>query len=281
MMLKYKKMYYKSINYVPIPITPTPLTVVKPFNLSVNKSSKYCKNKLSSSNYETEKLQNKIRDKLKDKLKTYSQESSKISLLETLNNKTNSQINNTNNMLLNINKIISNSSNQTENSQLDINKQEENSPTFKKEAINSYCTFIEENKENSTLFSNVLNNKVKDSNNLTLNTINEKAELLSFGLESQQKQKRIEEKSEKKEVDIFLGSNKDQTSKNKGKNERNSSKIKGKYYQTPLKSENLYSKMAKELGSMSKLPLYNKIQKYNEICKEVLKKQGDLSASAH
>jgi len=41
---------------------------------------------------------------------------------------------------------------------------------------------------------------------------------------------------------------------------------------TPLK-ENSYLTKIKELGSMSKLSLCNKIQKYTEICKQVLKEQ--------
>ena len=41
---------------------------------------------------------------------------------------------------------------------------------------------------------------------------------------------------------------------------------------TPLK-ENSYLTKVKELGSMSKLSLCNKIQKYTEICKQVLKEQ--------
>ena len=41
---------------------------------------------------------------------------------------------------------------------------------------------------------------------------------------------------------------------------------------TPIK-ENSYLTKIKELGSMSKLSLCNKIQKYTEICKQVLKEQ--------
>lgn len=41
---------------------------------------------------------------------------------------------------------------------------------------------------------------------------------------------------------------------------------------TPMK-DSLYLKKVKELGSMSKLSLYNKIKKCTEVCKEVLKQQ--------
>ena len=41
---------------------------------------------------------------------------------------------------------------------------------------------------------------------------------------------------------------------------------------TPNKESSYLTKM-KQLGSMSKLPLCNKIQKYTEICREVLKEQ--------
>jgi len=46
---------------------------------------------------------------------------------------------------------------------------------------------------------------------------------------------------------------------------------------TPLK-ENSYLTKIKELGSMSKLSLCNKIQKYTEICKQVLKEQENGEA---
>ena len=41
---------------------------------------------------------------------------------------------------------------------------------------------------------------------------------------------------------------------------------------TPNK-ENSYLNKIQQLGSMSKLSLYNKIEKYTEICQEVLKEQ--------
>ena len=39
------------------------------------------------------------------------------------------------------------------------------------------------------------------------------------------------------------------------------------------KKENSYLTKIKELGSMSKLSLCNKIQKYTEVCQQVLKEQ--------
>jgi hypothetical protein len=65
--LKNEKIYKKSKKYIPMTITPSPLTILKPFHLSSSYSSKFLKKRMSSTDYEINKKNNKIRDKMKKK----------------------------------------------------------------------------------------------------------------------------------------------------------------------------------------------------------------------
>ena len=65
---KNKITYYKSLEYTPLKISPTPLTTFKPFNLSCNKNNKYLKEGKSSTLYEIHKLNQKIRLKMQQKI---------------------------------------------------------------------------------------------------------------------------------------------------------------------------------------------------------------------
>ena len=60
--IKNKILYIKSKNFIPISITPSPLTLIKPFNLSSSKNKNYIKNRLSSNNFEINKLNEKIKE---------------------------------------------------------------------------------------------------------------------------------------------------------------------------------------------------------------------------
>ena len=82
--LKNEKIYKKSKKYIPMTITPSPLTILKPFHLSSSYSSKYLKNRMSSTDYEINKINNKIKEKIKKKcdefqkkeMKTFSEKKS-------------------------------------------------------------------------------------------------------------------------------------------------------------------------------------------------------------
>ncbi len=65
--LKNEKIYKKSKKYIPMTITPSPLTILKPFHLSSSYSSKFLKNRMSSTDYEINKINNKIKEKIKKK----------------------------------------------------------------------------------------------------------------------------------------------------------------------------------------------------------------------
>ena len=80
------------------------------------------------------------------------------------------------------------------------------------------------------------------------------------------------------ENSIELNEEKENTEQNKENeielNKKNTNK------KTPVK-ENSYLSKIKQLGSMSKLDLYGKIQKYTEICQQVLEEQENGEENIH
>ena len=99
-------------------------------------------------------------------------------------------------------------------------------------------------------------------------------------MKSKNKKRMMKEKKEKipvnneienkKEDIIDLKEEKEKEEDNEKEIELNKENISGK--KTPYKESSYLSKI-KQLGSMSKLSLCNKIQKYTEICQQVLKEQ--------
>lgn len=69
--LKYLKLYQRSKFYKPIEIIPSPLTLLKPFNLSCSTATQYLKKRMTSTNYEVEKINQKIKQKLEKKCEAY------------------------------------------------------------------------------------------------------------------------------------------------------------------------------------------------------------------
>ncbi len=72
-----EKCYQRSKNYIPITITPSPLTILKPFHLSSSRSSKFLKNRMSSTDYEINKINNKIKEKIKKKCEEFHEKGNK------------------------------------------------------------------------------------------------------------------------------------------------------------------------------------------------------------
>ena len=85
---------------------------------------------------------------------------------------------------------------------------------------------------------------------------------------------RNEEKEKEEENSIKEKDEEKAQNESEIENIKKEEKILNSNDKTPYKESSYLSKM-KELGSMSKLPLYNKIQKYTEICQEVLKEQNN------
>lgn len=67
----YMKVYSKSKQYKPMHILPSPLTLIKPFHLSSSSSTQYLRRRLTSTNYEIEKINKKIKEKLEKKCEEY------------------------------------------------------------------------------------------------------------------------------------------------------------------------------------------------------------------
>ena len=72
-----EKCYQRSKNYIPITITPSPLTILKPFHLSSSRSSKFLKNRMSSTDYEINKINNQIKEKIKKKCEEFQEKGNK------------------------------------------------------------------------------------------------------------------------------------------------------------------------------------------------------------
>ena len=67
----FQKVYTKSKQYKPMHILPSPLTLIKPFHLSSSSSTQYLRRRLTSTNYEIEKINQKIKEKLEKKCEEY------------------------------------------------------------------------------------------------------------------------------------------------------------------------------------------------------------------
>lgn len=65
------KCYNKSKIYKPMNISPSPLTLIKPFNLSSSGSTQCLKKRLTKTNYEIKQINKKIKEKLENKVKAY------------------------------------------------------------------------------------------------------------------------------------------------------------------------------------------------------------------
>ena len=72
-----EKCYKRSKNYIPLTITPSPLTILKPFHLSSSRSSKFLKNRMSSTDYEINKINNQIKEKIKKKCEEFQEKENK------------------------------------------------------------------------------------------------------------------------------------------------------------------------------------------------------------
>lgn len=101
-------LYERSKHYKPMMhLQPSPLTLLKPFKLSTNYSTIYLKKRQSTTNYETNKINEKIIKKLKDKCDKYNSE---------IQNENNKKINNINNQkILTNNTILSKNESSKEN----------------------------------------------------------------------------------------------------------------------------------------------------------------------
>ena len=95
-------------------------------------------------------------------------------------------------------------------------------------------------------------------------------EIINTDISPEQKIQVNNEIENKKEDIIDLKEEKEKEEDNEKEIELNKENISGK--KTPYKESSYLSKI-KQLGSMSKLSLCNKIQKYTEICQQVLKEQ--------
>ena len=95
-------------------------------------------------------------------------------------------------------------------------------------------------------------------------------EIINTDISPEQKIPVNNEIENKKEDIIDLKEEKEKEEDNEKEIELNKENISGK--KTPYKESSYLSKI-KQLGSMSKLSLCNKIQKYTEICQQVLKEQ--------
>ena len=171
-----------------------------------------------------------------------------------------------------------------------------------KQKLNSYVNIFKQNEINQISIKNKNNEGNENKAKTILELINTDIEQVKFEKKEEKvnegktkEEKIIEEKINEEKVkeenmeDNFEEKNDECISLNENICEEKKSNKKGKKnkkqkdqevegvnstspYKTPDK-ENLYLKKMKELGSLSKLSLCNKIQKYTEICQEVLKQQ--------
>ena len=105
-----------------------------------------------------------------------------------------------------------------------------------------------------------------------------KIEIINTDILPEQKIPINNEIENKKEDIIELKEEKDKEENNEKEIELNKDNISEK--KTPYKESSYLSKI-KQLGSMSKLSLCNKIEKYTEICQQVLKEQENGEEVTH
>lgn len=226
MMQKNMKMYNRSRNFIPMTIAPSPLTIIKPFNLSTNHATKYIKERQASTPFETQQLNQKIKNKIEKKLETF-------------------QSKNTFNKLK-CNSYLDTYVPKQQNKTIDLNENNEQSSIQNLRTPKIFKQIKElEDKEKEILTKKLFNNEVKNAEtNIEKN----------------------EEKNEEQKDEKIISP---KTPKEEQKTIEN--------YKTPekeeLMQENLYQKMTKQLGTMSKLSLCSQIEKYTEICQKVLEQQ--------
>ena len=171
-----------------------------------------------------------------------------------------------------------------------------------KQKLNSYVNIFKQNEINQISIKNKNNEGNENKAKTILELINTDIEPVKFEKkeekvnEGKTKEEKISEEKineekvkeeniednfeEKNDECISLNENICEEKKSNKKGKKNKKQIDQEVegvnstspYKTPDK-ENLYLKKMKELGSLSKLSLCNKIQKYTEICQEVLKQQ--------
>ena len=176
---------------------------------------------------------------------------------------------NTNNFSKNI--ILNNylNSNSTNN-----NNNNTQLPNMNKNITNSYAmNFMKEkgiNKANDIKKNEINDKKIENSNNSKPEQIVEiiNTDINTISVKNKEEDKKddiIDLFEEKEEVD-------DKAQENEVNDTGNEEKVSNSAIKTPNKESSYLTKI-KKLGSMSKLSLCNKIQKYTEICQEVLKEQ--------
>ena len=176
---------------------------------------------------------------------------------------------NTNNFSKNI--ILNNylNSNSTNN-----NNNNTQLPNMNKNITNSYAmNFMKEkgiNKANDIKKNEINDKKIENSNNSKPEQIVEiiNTDINTVSVKNKEEDKKddiIDLFEEKEEVD-------DKAQENEVNDTGNEEKVSNSDIKTPNKESSYLTKI-KKLGSMSKLSLCNKIQKYTEICQEVLKEQ--------
>ena len=179
---------------------------------------------------------------------------------------------NTNNISKNI--ILNN---YLKNNNTNINNNNTQLPNMNKNITNSYAmNFMKEkgiNKTNDIKKNEINDKKIENSNNSKPEQIVEiiNTDINTVSVKNKEDDKKddiidlFEEKEEIEEVD-------DKAQENEVNDTGNEEKASNSAIKTPNKESSYLTKI-KKLGSMSKLSLCNKIQKYTEICQEVLKEQ--------
>ena len=179
---------------------------------------------------------------------------------------------NTNNISKNI--ILNN---YLKNNNTNINNNNTQLPNMNKNITNSYAmNFMKEkgiNKTNDIKKNEINDKKIENSNNSKPEQIIEiiNTDINTVSVKNKEDDKKddiidlFEEKEEIEEVD-------DKAQENEVNDTGNEEKASNSAIKTPNKESSYLTKI-KKLGSMSKLSLCNKIQKYTEICQEVLKEQ--------
>ena len=179
---------------------------------------------------------------------------------------------NTNNISKNI--ILNN---YLKNNNTNINNNNTQLPNMNKNITNSYAmNFMKEkgiNKTNDIKKNEINDKKIENSNNSKPEQIIEiiNTDINTVSVKNKEDDKKddiidlFEEKEEIEGVD-------DKAQENEVNDTGNEEKASNSAIKTPNKESSYLTKI-KKLGSMSKLSLCNKIQKYTEICQEVLKEQ--------
>ena len=217
--------------------------------------------------YRTKSGTTTIVSKIKDNI--YNTNSTNTNKNTILNN----YINNNNNNNNKINCLL--------NTNTNINKNNSYLMNFMKEkGINNNNNINKSvNCDNNINKTEIINNNPKDKIIEIINTDINNNDKISVKEEIDNKNENIislrEEKEDKEEinkVDECNTKNIEEKPESEKKDVENENLDEILAIKTPNKESSYLTKM-KQLGSMSKLPLCNKIQKYTEICKEVLKEQ--------